>query len=266
MLVRLLIVCVVGLTVAKLIPLPTVMGQTVTLATQATSVVTPTATPDRFTYRPLVNSSAAELAEYARRLTLSHCCVRVVSGTPVEVLLARPVLATELAPLALPDVRNFDNEPPLVLAIVRGSFTWMGGGPSRSEEILHYAGFVIDTTTGSPIVRMGSPDGGAFRYALNDPSLPVSTEVIPATPQPRIAGGFEWFTLNLATPGPPLTYAPTSGPVAATPTPRFTFTAIPLASGTVSPVSSVTPSPATTPTPPAVLPPKESPADDQSGP
>jgi hypothetical protein len=219
---------------AMLLLLIAAVGQAPPVGAQRPGVATATATARRvFLLEPLVNRSPAELGDYVVRMTLSSGVVRAVGGTP-EVLLARPILATELAPLGLTDLRNFDNEPPLVLAILRGTFIWARAFEDPNETF-RYAGFIFNASTGAPIVEQVSGSGAPFRYALNDPNLPLSTEVVPATPRPRLPGGRERFTMppDWLTPRPRATGTPTAsptavgGPATATPAASAALTAIP---------------------------------------
>lgn len=210
----LLLCAMVALSAVALAPSSASLEEPAAPPTRTVRRAAATATRERFFYTPLVNRSPAELAEYARRLICCSSYVRAVNGTP-EILVARPVLATELAPLALPDLRNFDNEPPLVLMIARGNFVDLGdpfGSPTY-----HYVSYIFDASTGAIMAWTFSRDGAPFRYALNDPSLPESTAVVPATPRPRLPGGIEYVTLDPSL-FPGLPWPPTTTPIPTTAT------------------------------------------------
>ena len=172
MFMRTLVLFVASVVGTQLMPLSHAPFQIVPVVSQPTSstIVTPTLIAG-FLYRPLLNLSPAELAQYALAFTLTGREIRVVSGTP-EVLLARSILARELAPLGLTGLRHPDNDPLLVLAILRGDFAWIPPDWYAQDVRLpqQYVSSVFNASTGAPIEIRGSPDGALFRYALNDPS------------------------------------------------------------------------------------------------
>jgi hypothetical protein len=101
----------------------------------------------------------------------------VVRGGVPRVVLARRVARDDLPKLALPPIpKTTFEDPPLTLVIIKGDFgAWLGpsivhDGP---PEHFAYVGYVYDLWAGSPELSMASPDGGQFRTALADPSLPI---------------------------------------------------------------------------------------------
>lgn len=108
------------------------------------------------------------------------------SGTP-KVLLVRRVNADDLPTLGLGSLDFAVVErPPLALAIIKGDF-----GPcscpglipndARSEMRARYVGYIFDLWYGGAFWMQTSGDGGVFRIALNDPSLPV-VPTVPISP------------------------------------------------------------------------------------
>jgi hypothetical protein len=213
MLMRVLVLCMGVLVSATIAGVSNGVAQMIPVVSQPTIPITPTQAPaTTFVYRSLVDLSPPELAQYALDFALTGREIRIVSGVP-EARLARPIFARELAPLGLPDLRNPDNDPPLVMAVLRGNFAWYGP--------LQYVAFIFDAREGDPVRIWGSPDGAHFRYVLNDASLPEAPYVRPATPQPRVPGGIVRVEMTL----PPIgTRPPTMSP---TPTLNPAPTALP---------------------------------------
>lgn len=108
------------------------------------------------------------------------------NGNP-QVLLVRSVTKQDLPALGLQrlDFASVE-DPPLMLVILKGDFGF-GNHPGSSQTMsgmrFHYIGYVFDLWAGTPTLTMASPNGGEFRTALNDPTLPiVPTPVQPPTP------------------------------------------------------------------------------------
>jgi hypothetical protein len=201
-----LVACVALLGGATLVVQNDASSQAMPMVAQPVGQVTPTRPPGQAVQHSLIDLLPAELAQYALNFALTERELPITSGTP-EVLLARHILAREFAPLGLPDLRGPDNDPPLVLAVLRGNFL--------TTRIIPYVAFVFDARTGAMTHMWGSWNGARFRYVLNDPSLPEDPDVRPATPQPRLAGGVvpAEITFRIVTP------SGTSLPATAVPTP-----------------------------------------------
>lgn len=128
-----------------------------------------------------------------RQVALSYTRVNypVLSGTP-QVVLTRPVTNNDLPGLGLPPINHASiEEPPLMLAIVKGNFGQpihrSGLASGQSSQGYRYIGYIFDLWAGSPMLTIASPVGGEFRIALNDPSLPVvpSLAVSPLSTAPK---------------------------------------------------------------------------------
>lgn len=117
----------------------------------------------------LLGKSEAEIAAYAQTYVQNDA--RIVSGTP-QVLLVHAITADQGPALGIGCIPNHVTieDPPLVLAIVKGDFELHlpGGRPTDVQ----YIGYVFDVWAGGATVTRGSKNGGIFRAALNDPSLP----------------------------------------------------------------------------------------------
>lgn len=122
----------------------------------------------------LTDASAQRVGQLALAQARRDFVVR--SGAP-RVLLARRVARDDLPALGLGRIpRTTFEDPPLMLVIVAGDFgaahlpSILTGGPPQ-----HYThvGYVYDLWAGSPTLTIASKDGGLFRIALGDPTLPV---------------------------------------------------------------------------------------------
>lgn len=128
-----------------------------------------------FTPRPLVGASLDEVGQAARAYTCNH--YRIMGDTP-RVRLVRPITAAQLPSLGLSEVYFAAEEPPLMLVILRGDFDLRGArgterlDPSAWHWQVKYLAYVFDLRAGIPASIQTSPEGGAFRIALNDPNLP----------------------------------------------------------------------------------------------
>lgn len=134
----------------------------------------------------LLGASSEQIAQ--RAIEYTYLRFRVLSGTPV-VLLSRPVLASELPSLGLGSVPYPDNNPPLHLVILRGDFDVRGVLPGwdlpPAQSRVQYVGYVFDLRAGVPTLYLTSYQGGLFKRALNDPSLPDEPVASPrAVPPP----------------------------------------------------------------------------------
>lgn len=131
--------------------------------------------------------SPEQVAQQAVAYTWAQMCV--VSGEP-DVVLLRPVLASELPSLGIPanlglpsqirqNVVRGDGDPPLMLVVFRGQFYhagdfWRGEriGPPVAELVVRYLVYLFNLERGAVIQTETSALGGRFRALLNDPSLP----------------------------------------------------------------------------------------------
>jgi hypothetical protein len=131
--------------------------------------------------------SPEQVAQQAVAYTWAQICV--VGGEP-EVVLLRPVLASELPGLGIPanlglpsqirqSVVRGDGDPPLMLVVLSGQFYhagdfWRGEriGPPVAELVVRYLVYLFDLERGAVIQTETSALDGRFRALLNDPSLP----------------------------------------------------------------------------------------------
>lgn len=102
------------------------------------------------------------------------------------VMLAQQVTLEQVASMGL-GCYNFASieTPPLVLVILKGNFM-SGGGSGYSvpggQSTAKYIALVYDMWAGTPTIVVDSPNGGGFRKALNDPTLP--DDAAPGAPTP----------------------------------------------------------------------------------
>jgi hypothetical protein len=163
----------VGAFLASMLPLPRSAGATV----QSDALPRVSAT-----------SSDEEIRQAALATVRSEFVIR--SGTP-RVLLVRSVTQSDLPALGLGRVDFASVEkPPLMLVIIKGDFGSCNcpsiiSDEARSKMRARYVGYLFDLWDGGAFWMLASSDGGAFRIALNDPSLPiVPTIPIPPTQAP----------------------------------------------------------------------------------
>jgi hypothetical protein len=176
----------------------------------------------------LLGKTPAQIAAYAQTYVQNDA--RIVSGTP-QVLLVRAINPDQGPALGIGCIPNHVTieDPPLVLVILKGNFELHlpGGRPTDVQ----YIGYVFDVWAGGASVTRGSKNGGIFRAALNDPSLPpeyAGPPQICPTPDPDS----RWhYGASAPVPG---TYVKSWEAVPThpwrTPTPGPTFTAGPVAS------------------------------------
>jgi len=129
-----------------------------------------------FKAHPLAGSSPEELGHVALQYTQGM--YPSLSGTS-QVVLVRPVTTKEVGTLGLGylDFASIET-PPLMLVIIKGDFdtsnTLASIYPStKSKWRSQYIGYVFDMWAGVPSLTITSPQGGAFRKVLNDPTLPA---------------------------------------------------------------------------------------------
>jgi len=137
----------------------------------------------------LVDATADQIGRAAVEWALANG--EVATGTP-KVALARSVTVDEISRVGLPRV-SFDGgeTPPLALVIMEGEFDLSGlaamGAPGGSGR-LKYVAYVMDLRAGMPTLIQGSRNGGLFRAALGNPSLPNDGSAGAAVPtgRPRV--------------------------------------------------------------------------------
>lgn len=137
----------------------------------------------------LAGASPQKIAEYViREIAPGY----VGPQGPMEIMLARPVTRTEVPQLGLgclPD-NVASEEPPYVLVILRGDFTLSGipGAEPSLGALHHYVSLIMDVWAAKPSLIIASKDGGRFRTALGDPSLPEVGSELPSQCPPRTPG------------------------------------------------------------------------------
>jgi hypothetical protein len=125
--------------------------------------------------RNLSGASPEQVGQFAVEYATAQGNIR--SGQP-QVLLVKSVTRDEVAPLGLgclPDF-NSNNDPPLTLVIMKGSFKLGGGGGTSRPFFASYLAYVFDVWSAEPVVTLGSGNGAQFRKILNDPNLPSDTD------------------------------------------------------------------------------------------
>lgn len=140
----------------------------------------------RFAYGSpnLVGATDPEFAEFVRDWASNRLKPK---GIP-EVLFARQVSYDEIPALGLgcpPNVPTVE-QPPLMLAILRGDFDLRGAGPGFGRGNPHAAGaknyvvYIFDVWAARPMVTITSETGDIVKKALKDPSLPDLDQPLPA--------------------------------------------------------------------------------------
>jgi len=137
-----------------------------------------------FSARPLTTASPIEVGQVALNYVKGDFPIR--SGTPT-VVLAQPVKRQDLPAMGLGSIDSvIVEEPPLMLVILKGDFgagEHLGpGGSSQTSQRYQYIGYVYNLWAGVPTLTLASPDGGIFRTALRDTTLPIVPTRIPAPP------------------------------------------------------------------------------------
>jgi hypothetical protein len=116
-------------------------------------------------------------------LSSTYASAFIRSGVP-EVAVSRRVLPSELPGLGLPDINRRDDDPPLMLVIVRGNFHAFADRLTWIEYDYHYIVYLFDLTVGISVMGGISADGNDLRALLNDPSLPDPGPYPVSTPWP----------------------------------------------------------------------------------
>jgi hypothetical protein len=134
----------------------------------------------------LLDASPEQLGEYAVQYATN---MHEVSGDPPQVLLARLVAPSDFPTLGLgcpPDFVAIE-QPPLALVILKGDLRPNMPGMQPTIFPVKYIAYVFDLWADTPTIEISSRDGGVFRKALNDPTLPESDGGMPSvcpTPVP----------------------------------------------------------------------------------
>ncbi len=136
----------------------------------------------RFMYgsADLRGATNAEFAQFAQDWARHQ--LKAVNAP--EVLLAQAVTPNELPRLGLgcPPVFVTVEEPPLMVAILRGEFDFrraapgFGNIPAPITGTDRYVMYVFDVWSGRPVVIITSENGAEFKQALHDSSIPDKPE------------------------------------------------------------------------------------------
>ncbi|MBD2495183.1 hypothetical protein [Nostoc sp. FACHB-280] len=126
-----------------------------------------------FQKRPLISASDQEIRQAAVNYTLAHSCqFKIISGTP-EAIFNRPIKAAEIPATGFGDFDFKEEEPPMMLVVVKGNFDLSGSTfPSHPRRSTKYTAYIFDLKAGTPIFAAVGLSGKYFRDALNDPTLP----------------------------------------------------------------------------------------------
>ncbi len=159
--------------------------------------------------QPVVTSAIDLVAPGMERATTAAVAYlrqreAIVSGEPV-VRYAQQVTPRSIRGLQL-NIGNWDPacERPMSLVILEGEFDgrnlFITPGADAARKPGRYVGLVFDRVAGEPgdiTFTILSADGGVFRTALHDESLPPSDMVAPAPVPPYVPCG------DVSTPGQP---------------------------------------------------------------
>ena len=141
----------------------------------------------QFVRHSLANANPAEIGQAAIAYVQSDFQIR--SGTPT-ILLSKLVMEDELPALGLGRVGFAASvHPPLALVILKGDFGQghiLGANNSTTDRYT-YIGYIFDLWAGTPTETIPSYDGGIFRQALGDPTLPIVPTIPAGPPQPTSA-------------------------------------------------------------------------------
>jgi hypothetical protein len=158
-----------------------------------------------------------------------------VLGDPPQVMLSRLITPEDYQTLGLgcPPSQLIFEQPPLALVILKGDLRPVGPGMEAAVDV-KYIAYVFDLWADAPTSEMWSVDGGAFRTALNDPTLPNESSGMPMvcpTPLPYKITQHYGETTTAPTVGIPI--QPVSGNP--TPVPPVPSQTIPLPIPTTGP-------------------------------
>lgn len=150
----------------------------------------PAATPSpgpQFVRHSLANATSEEIGQEA--LSYVHNDFDIRSGTP-KIVLSRSVTEDDLPGLGLGRVSfGASVHPPLALVILKGDFGqghFLGTGVSATDQFI-YVAYIYDLWAGAPTSTIASKDGGIFRQALGDSTLPIVPTIPAGPPQPTSA-------------------------------------------------------------------------------
>jgi hypothetical protein len=132
-----------------------------------------------------LNASLDEIGQFAVQRAIDW---HEASGAPPQAVLTRMVTPQDYLPLGLGCPLDFGTieVPPLALVILKGDLRPNMPDMGAEPPGIKYIGYVFDLWADAPTLEIASRDGGAFRIALNDPSLPsdeTDTYICP-TPVP----------------------------------------------------------------------------------
>ncbi|MBF6612306.1 MAG: hypothetical protein IVW55_04180 [Chloroflexi bacterium] len=176
----------------------------------ATAVSTATSAQgtSRFVYgsKNIVGASDAELTYFVRDWANHQLKPK---GEP-EVLFAKSVSYDEMPVLGLGCPPNFAaiEEPPLMVAIVRGEFDYRGAAPGFGQlppptpGKKSYVMYIFDEWAGVPAAILPSENGALVKKALNDPTLPDGPEgLLPSVCPTRVPASQKYLHYGQAAPG-----------------------------------------------------------------
>jgi hypothetical protein len=218
---------------------PSALGQSQAPSIAETAIADVTQQPgsaNRFRYGSpnLTGATKAEFAEFAR----DWARVRLQPKGVPELLLARSITYEEIPTLGLgcpPPITTIE-EPPLMLAILKGEFDLTGAGPGfgRGDSPRlgekQYVMLLFDVWAARPMVIISSETGDILKKALNDPNLPDMAQPMPgvcATPIPLIQRTMHYGEVAPGFPVPTHPSLPEQSTLSPGPTPMPASTARP---------------------------------------
>lgn len=131
-----------------------------------------------FTVHPLLGTPLTDMGKYAIGYTRFQ--LRVLSGEP-QVLLVRNGTRQEFSAVGLNLAHSINQEPPMVLVVLRGDFDISNNyhtiqkpvlDPDKAGTYVHYLAYIFDMYNGWPVLIDGSGTGYPLKKVLDDPSLP----------------------------------------------------------------------------------------------
>jgi hypothetical protein len=167
-----------------------------------------TETTIAYTPHSLVGASAQEVSQLAVR-AMKGC---VISGNP-QVVLTRQINDTDLLAMGLNDFANGNNQLRSLVIIKADMDPKLCTRGRLTGFRIEYIAYLINLEHGTIIGTTTSRQGGAFRKALNDPTLP--DDALPPTvlPTQLVPGAtFQVYTTTVAKPGSTLTPTPIPTP------------------------------------------------------
>lgn len=141
----------------------------------------------QFVRHSLANAMPDEIGQAAVGYVRSDFQIR--RGTPT-IRLSKLVTEDDLLALGLGRIGFAASvHPPLALVILKGDFGQghiLGANNSATDRYA-YIGYIFDLWAGAPTETIPSYDGGIFRQALGDPTLPIVPTIPAGPPQPTSA-------------------------------------------------------------------------------